>query len=276
MRGTMKTFWWQSHFKGFQLSPIGYKPEARGGIKNNSKKLILFFNGWGMDANPFKNFISDEYDVLIFYDYTNFFVDKNTINEVNRYDEIIIISWSIGVYAGCEAVKYFKKPSLAIAINGTLTPVDDLYGIPAKIFNFTLKTLSEKTITAFYKNMFKKDSEFEKFLTTKPDRTVSEQKAELECIGCHCERPTGAWQSQNRSPLRLLRRFTPRNDVLCQDALENIYDFAIIGVEDKIFSAENQKNFWKTTKTSTILINEGHYPFYCWKNWDDIINLCGS
>jgi hypothetical protein len=32
-------------------------------------------------------------------------------------------------------------------------------------------------------------------------------------LHCHCERPTGAWQSHSINR-RLLRRFTPRNDTL--------------------------------------------------------------
>jgi hypothetical protein len=32
-------------------------------------------------------------------------------------------------------------------------------------------------------------------------------------LHCHCERPTGAWQSHLINK-RLLRRFTPRNDAL--------------------------------------------------------------
>ena len=36
--------------------------------KNNSK-LIVFFNGWGMDENIVAHLEFDEYDVLMFYDY---------------------------------------------------------------------------------------------------------------------------------------------------------------------------------------------------------------
>jgi pimeloyl-[acyl-carrier protein] methyl ester esterase len=197
--------------------------------------------------------VSSKYDVLIFYNYTNFFVDEKIINEINRYNEIIIISWSMGVYAASQVANLFKKPTKAIAINGTLTPLDNVCGIPVKRFDFTLnivlKILSEKSINSFYKTTFKETRDFERFLTTRPLRPVAEQKEELECL----------------MKLANFQGTLP---------LENIYDFAIIGLMDIVFLPQNQKNAWQNSKTRTIFIDEAHHPFYRWKNWEDIINLC--
>ena len=43
-------------------------------VKN--KKLIIFFNGWGMDENVVKHLDCEDYDVLMFYSKTiNFKID---------------------------------------------------------------------------------------------------------------------------------------------------------------------------------------------------------
>ena len=39
--------------------------------KQNNEKLIIFFTGWSFDENPFKFLKSDNFDVMIFYDYNN-------------------------------------------------------------------------------------------------------------------------------------------------------------------------------------------------------------
>jgi hypothetical protein len=52
---------------------------------------------------------------------------------------------------------------------------------------------------------------------------------------------------------------------------ENIYDLAIIAANDKIFPPLNQKKHWQPTKTISVPIDEGHYPFYNWNEWEDIL-----
>ena len=41
----------------------------------NNSKLILFFNGWGMDDNVVKHLDVEDYDVLMFYDYNTLDTD---------------------------------------------------------------------------------------------------------------------------------------------------------------------------------------------------------
>ncbi|MFA6989838.1 MAG: pimeloyl-ACP methyl esterase BioG family protein [Candidatus Gastranaerophilaceae bacterium] len=234
--------------------------------KNNTKKLIIFFSGWAMDETPFKYLFSREHDVLIFYDYSDFFIDKSLIDKINSYKEIVIISWSMGVYVGSQVAKHFNKAKKAIAINGTLMPLDNVCGIPLKIvdltLNITLKVLSEKNIGSFYKNIFYENSDFKKFLKTRPQRNICNQKEELEKIKEYYQRSK-----------EILINSGDQQTILTR-SIENIYDFAIIGLKDRVFLAKNQKNAWQNTKTNIILIDQAHHPFYIWKNWEDIINLC--
>ena len=40
-------------------------------LKNN-QKLIIFFNGWGMDEGVVKHLDCEGYDILMFYNYNDF------------------------------------------------------------------------------------------------------------------------------------------------------------------------------------------------------------
>ena len=43
--------------------------------RENNDKLIVFFNGWGMDECVVKHLYPDDYDVLMFFDYTTLETD---------------------------------------------------------------------------------------------------------------------------------------------------------------------------------------------------------
>ena len=62
----------------------------------NNSKLILFFNGWGMDENVVKHLDVEDYDVLMFYDYNTLDTDFD-FNSLNFYHEKNLIAWSMGV-----------------------------------------------------------------------------------------------------------------------------------------------------------------------------------
>ena len=43
--------------------------------RGENNKIILFFNGWGMDENVVKHLDCEDYDVLMFYDYNTLETD---------------------------------------------------------------------------------------------------------------------------------------------------------------------------------------------------------
>ena len=107
---------------------------------NHSRNIILFFAGWGMDATPFRAFTDLGKDCMIVYDYSDFNADF----DISGYSGYYVVAWSFGVYAAAYwLTTQKKKPLKAIAINGTLSPIDDECGIPCKIFDATLNGLSE-------------------------------------------------------------------------------------------------------------------------------------
>jgi len=126
-------------------------------IHKQRSKLILFFNGWGMDPRPFTHLSSKEYDLLCLYAYTpdaekSF---EEILPSLDHYQSVVVIAWSWGVYM---ASKLLNNTSLSIefslAINGTLYPVDRHYGIPPLAFQKTFSNFSEKTYHLFLRRMF--------------------------------------------------------------------------------------------------------------------------
>ena len=54
--------------------------------QKNNQKLIVFFNGWGMDEFVVNHLQAEEYDVLMFYDYNSLTIDFD-LKTLGRYSE---------------------------------------------------------------------------------------------------------------------------------------------------------------------------------------------
>lgn len=209
--------------------------------KNDS--LMLFCSGWGMDYHPFSPLLSKEYDVLICFDYTA----ETAVPDVRKlsvnYSRIILVAWSMGVaYAQrffTETQKLFQH---RIAINGTLCPIHNTFGIPINTFNATLTNISEESMLNFYHRMCRSPQLLTEFLKNSPARTVKSQKEELQAI---------------------------YSNIGCLDEEKSIYTDVIISKKDFIIPTVNQLHFWKSTKVSTI--SGYHFPFYQWKSWDELV-----
>ena len=96
--------------------------------REGNSRLILIFAGWGMDATPFRHISRPGYDTLVLWDYRDLTADWSLVSE---YEEIVLIAWSMGVYAASMSIHAIDRQiSTRIAVNGTLSPVDNLRGIP--------------------------------------------------------------------------------------------------------------------------------------------------
>ena len=78
--------------------------------KNSNQKLIIFFNGWGMDENVVKHLNCEDYDVLMFYNYNTLETDFD-FKLLNIYPEKNLIAWSMGVMVATNFIKYFSLKS---------------------------------------------------------------------------------------------------------------------------------------------------------------------
>ena len=138
--------------------------------KKNNQKLILFFNGWGMDECVVKHLVPEDYDVLMFYDYntleTNFDFDLLEI-----YTEKALIAWSMGTMIATLFPQINAKNRTAI--NGTLKPIDTEYGIHPKIYDLTIKGFNEKGRKRFIDSMFNETTNIN------CNREIDEQHSEL-------------------------------------------------------------------------------------------------
>ena len=212
--------------------------------RQNNDKLIAFFAGWSFDSNPFQFLKCEDYDVVVFYDYSTLETDFD-FSIFDEYKEKNLITWSMGVFCAyvlSDKFKYFDKK---FAINGTVYPVDDKYGIPLKPFELTLKHSKKGLEGKFYRNIFLKDCEYERYLQNPVERNIDNRVEELE---------------------KLYLRIS-KYDII----YKNFYDCALVSKFDKIIPSNNQINFWSKYNTEYRLIESGHFPFYNYKAWKDLL-----
>ncbi|MDD3593043.1 MAG: DUF452 family protein [Candidatus Gastranaerophilales bacterium] len=204
----------------------------------DSDELIVFFCGWGMDERPFSLFQTNK-DVLFLYDYEN--ADINF--DFSKYSKKYLIAFSYGVFMS--ALCNLPDFDLKIAINGTLKPIDKTYGIPPKIFELTLNNMTLETAVKFRRSLFRNEEDFQNFNKNLPVRSLESSLNELDCI------KKAAFSNQN---------------------LTTGFDKIIVSKFDKIFPTKNQLNFWGENE-NIVQINAGHFLFYNFKSFEDIINI---
>ena len=168
----------------------------------------------------------------------------NGFASVQRYEEIHLVAWSMGVWAASIALKNVKIAS-ATAINGTEMPVDDEFGIPEQIASGTLETLTYETLSRFNRRMCLSAQVLELFNANAPQRNINDLKDELLAIYRQAKE-------------------VPQSSV--------VWNRVVIGCNDRIFPFSNQERFWATKETTKIeVIDAPHYPFYLWNEWREIL-----
>jgi len=214
--------------------------------KKNSTKLILFMSGWGCDETPFQKIQSDEYDVLICYDYRNLSNAADIVEELKHYQEYHLIAWSLGVYISSLLFKdHGKIFTNRLAINGSLDPIHETKGIPAAIFQGTIDGLNEKGRDKFFMRMCGGRSGYAIFMEHQPQRTVEDQKEELICL---------------------------QNMIFERVISWDIFDKVLLSSRDMIFPFKNLEQAWKG-KSNTRTLDLPHFCFYNWNKWDEIIKV---
>ena len=195
---------------------------------NQNNKVIVFFNGWGMDESVVHHLEFSDYDILMFYDYNN--LDTNfDFNSLDKYKNKSLIAWSMGVMV---ATLFNQKYTSATAINGTLKPIDNKFGIPQKIYDLTIKGFNEKGAQRFIKSMFNENIELPQI-----SRDIENQKSELSA----------------------LKNYTANSNFK--------YNRIILSDNDKIIPTKNQIAFWRIEPN----ISSGHCPFMLFKKWEELL-----
>jgi len=204
--------------------------------KKDNDKLILIFNGWGMNETPYKHLSFGDYDILLLSDYRNLDFDLGYFN-LNKYSEKYLLCWSMGVYVSGIFKKHINNFDKKIAINGTGSIVDNNYGIPEKIYNATIKFLNEDTKDKFIKNMFDGGKLNPEIIIT---RDLEGLKEELISI----------------------------KNLKIETSID--FDKVIVSKFDKIIPPKNQISYWKN-KAYTVEIPSTHCPFQEYKSFEEII-----
>lgn len=194
-------------------------------------QLIIFFNGWGMSEKVVREIENQERFEII---HLNFPYMLKKV-DFSKYSKIYVIAWSFGVYYASKfLLKNQNLNTTSIAINGTPYPIGE-YGIPLKLFNMTLDSLSVESLKKFYKNMGAPENLFDSGVDIKK---LSE---ELRYI---LNNPTTKYYN---------------------------FDRVFLGKEDRIIPYSRQLKYYKERETEIITLDCEHYPFKLLNDWRRVI-----
>lgn len=201
--------------------------------KGVSDRLIIFFNGWGMDECVVKHLDPEDYDILMFYDYNSLDTDFN-FDLLDTYTEKSLVAWSMGVMVATLFQQANAKNNTAI--NGTLKPVDTEFGIHPKIYDLTIRGFDEKGRKRFIDSMFNGESTPHPIPLSK-EREICEQHSELIALKNYQADETFKY-----------------NKVLISD-------------NDKIIPTKSQVAFWGIEPN----LKSGHCPFFNFTKWSELL-----
>lgn len=215
--------------------------------KNNS--LVIFFGTWGTDENVFTPSCNDDFDLILFYNYS---ADEALIlPEMKTYEKIVLIGWSLGVWAA----GYFSEKTgiiadISIAVNGTPVPADNQYGITLNVFEETLNNITETNIENFYLRMFGDKKTYLANIDRVPKRSLKSLHDELRWL--------------------YNRIMEPKDN-------EFKWDYAVTSETDHVFPSENMHSYWEKEKdTKHIVLPLPHYFFDKWTSFADFIAFVES
>lgn len=211
--------------------------------KNDS--LVVLFGAWGTDENVFVPFCNDEFDFILFYNYS---ADQALVlPEMKTYRKIVVIGWSLGVWAA----EYLTPstgivPDVTIAVNGTPVPLHDHYGIPSRSFEEALNNITEESMEKFYYRMFGNRRIYNLNSDKIPNRTLDSFHIEMRWL---------------------------YNRIMEQKEPGFRWDYAVISESDRIFPSENVISYWKKQKnTRQIIVPYPHYLFYKWNSYSEFVS----
>ncbi len=212
--------------------------------KTGADRLLVFFNGWSRDAQSAPRLDAGGFDVLEVSDYTT--LDGDVWEKVRPYSRIHLAAWSLGVWAAARVFHDLPvRLESALAINGTLRPIDAAFGIAPDIFAGTITHWDDEAARArFLRRMAGSAAELEALPV--PDRTPENQKNELAAL---------------------------QEAVAALPQPPNLYTRAVIGSRDRIFPAPAQKAFWEAERIPFAERDLPHYPFAGLSAWPEVIDL---
>lgn len=214
--------------------------------REKNTQLIVLYSAWGTDENLFTPLCSDEFDFILFYNYSA--DEALVLPEMKTYEKITLIGWGCGVWAAEYLLpKTGIIPHIRIAVNGTPFPADDNFGIPLKIIEGTVNKLTERSSEKFYLRMFGNKKTLQENTDRSPKRSLKALQDELR------------WMY---------------NRMMEQKVTGFRWDYAVISESDRIFPIKNLERYWNKEKvTLKIKLDLPHYIFHKWKSFTDFIRF---
>jgi biotin synthesis protein BioG len=212
--------------------------------REENDTLIVLYGGWGTDENVFTPLCTDNFDFILYYNYS---ADEALIlPELKTYKSITLIGWSLGVWAAeYLSPKTGIKPDLTIAVNGTPVPADNHYGIPLHIFEGTLNNFTEENMDKYYLRMFGDKKTYLRNSDRIPHRSLKSLKDELRWL---------------------------YNRIMEQKEPGFKWDYAVTSEIDRVFPSRNLKGYWeKVPETKHIVLPFPHYFFHEWHSFNDFV-----
>ena len=211
----------------------------------HADRLLILFTGWGMDDRQTAHLADDSHDIWTVSDYTT---PVQLPPRPPHHPPCPPAPPSLGVWAAAEAADTLPANlTAAIAVNGTLTPIDDLDGIPPAIFSGTADNwLIPRARQRFLLRMTGSPQAADAF--PPPQRTPLDQQRELQAIA----------QRASAAPRR-------RNPFSC----------AIVATHDRIFPPDAQRHAWSQHPETRLLTlpDAPHAPFADFSSWSDFLHL---
>lgn len=215
--------------------------------KERNRKLVIMFAGWGTDENSFIPLCNDDFDFILLHNYS---IDAPLIiPEPKVYDRIILIGWSLGVWAAEYILpKLGIKPDIAIAVNGTPTPIDEKYGFSHAVFDNMFANLSSKYMRDFFFRMFGDRATFNANCNRLPKRTLESYEEEIRWL---------------------------YNRIMEQTPPSIKWDYALYSTHNKVFPTKRMRNYWSLHKETKVieLTSLPHYIFFQWNSYSDFIQF---
>lgn len=196
---------------------------------SGSRNLILIFAGWSTDPSFYSTIKMAGWNTAVVSDYSDF---KFPVERLDEYSTIVLFAWSLGVYAAASVLP-FDRISIAVAINGTVFPAHDSFGIPETIYDATASTLSERNLMKFRRRMSGRSYEFLK-------ESLDNSPADIECL---------------RNQLEFIRQSST------DEITTAVWHRAYISTDDHIFPPANQRAAWESHPSSPEII-ELEAPHY--------------
>ena len=234
--------------------------------KENTGRLIFIFAGWSTGPDFYRHINLPGWDVMLVYGYSDFHFPYSIFDE---YPTVALFAWSLGVFMASKTIP-FERLSLAVAVNGTETPVNDRSGIPIDIFKGTITTLNERNLKKFRMRMcgnqnFLHISESGLFPPLS-DSSVSEQdSSNSEQDSSDSKQansdPVSSERGESIALLKNQLEFVAAESTDASVDNSTLWHRVYVSTDDRIFPVSAQKTAWENhpSHPEIILLNEPHY-----------------